>query len=115
VLSPLFGLTIGIYMLINMFRNVAGPLYTAWVNQKLDSRTRATVLSMSSQVDAIGQIGGGPSVAAIAALSSVVAAITTSGLLLTPALWFINRANGQIQPEPPDLPVTDSTAGAADT
>ncbi len=102
VLSPLFGLTIGIYVLINMFRNVAGPLYTAWVNQKLDSKTRATVLSMSSQVDAIGQIGGGPSVAAIAALSSVVAAITTSGLLLTPALWFIQRANGQSQAEAVD-------------
>jgi DHA3 family tetracycline resistance protein-like MFS transporter len=78
-----------------MFRNVAIPLYSAWVNQKLDSKTRATVLSMSSQVDAIGQIGGGPGVAAIAALSSVVAAITTSGLLLTPAIFLVNRANSR--------------------
>lgn len=95
-LSPAFGLTIGSYMVISMLRNVAGPLYNAWVNQKLDSQTRATVLSMSSQVDAIGQISGGPSVAAIAFLSSVVAAITTSGMLLTPALFFIRRANWQV-------------------
>ncbi len=91
--SPWLALTLALYVSISMFRNVAGRLYGVWVNQKLDSKTRATVLSMSSQVDAIGQISGGPSVAAIAALSSVVAAISTSGLLLTPALWFINRAN----------------------
>ena len=94
-LSPIFGLSIFIYWVISVLRNVAGPLYNAWVNQKLDSKTRATVISMSSQVDAIGQIGGGPSVAAIAALSSVVAAITTSGLLLTPALFLVSRANSQ--------------------
>jgi len=94
-ISPIFGLTLVLYGLISMLRNVAGPLYNAWVNQKLDSNTRATVISMSSQVDAIGQISGGPSVAAIAALSSVVAAITTSGLLLTPALFLVSRANSQ--------------------
>lgn len=94
-ISRIFGLTLAIYILISMLRNVAGPLYSAWVNQKLDSKTRATVISMSSQVDAIGQIGGGPSVAAITALSSVVAAITTSGLLLTPALLLVSRANSQ--------------------
>jgi MFS transporter, DHA3 family, tetracycline resistance protein len=93
--SPIFGLTLVLYGLISMLRNVAGPLYNAWVNQKLDSKTRATVISMSSQVDAIGQISGGPGVAAIAALSSVVAAITTSGLLLTPALFLVSRANSQ--------------------
>ncbi len=71
------------------------PLYTAWVNQKLDSGTRATVLSMSGQVDAIGQIAGGPGVGLIANLVSVVAAITTSGLLLSPALFLIGRANAQ--------------------
>ncbi len=108
--SPIFGVTLILYGLISMLRNVAGPLYNAWVNQKLDSKTRATVISMSSQVDAIGQISGGPSVAAIAALSSVVAAITTSGLLLTPALFLVSRANSQsmsvavteIEPTPAD-------------
>ena len=91
--SPIFGVTIAVYWVISVLRNVAGPLYTAWVNQKLDSNTRATVLSMSSQVDAIGQMAGGPFVATIAALGSVIAAISTSGLLLLPALPLIARAN----------------------
>lgn len=95
-ISPLLGLTLGIYLLIDTMRTVAGPLYTAWVNQKLDSSTRATVLSMSSQVDAIGQIGGGPIVGMIASLVSVKVAITVSGLLLTPALVLSAKANHEV-------------------
>ena len=94
-LSPLLGLTLALYILIDVLRDIAIPLYTAWVNQKLDSGTRATVLSMSSQVDALGQIAGGPSVGLIAKLISVTAAISTSGLLLSPALFLIGRANRQ--------------------
>ena len=50
---------------VDAARSVIGPVYTTWVNQSLDSRVRATVISMSSQVDAIGQIGGGPLVGVI--------------------------------------------------
>ena len=94
-LSPIFALTIIAYWVISVLRNVMEPLYRAWVNQKLDSNTRATVLSMSSQVDAIGQMGGGPLVALVAGIYSATAAIVTSGLLLLPALPLINRANKQ--------------------
>lgn len=97
--SPFLGLTLGIYLLIDVMRTVAGPLYTAWVNQKLDSSVRATVLSMSSQVDAIGQIGSGPAVGLIANLISVKAAITVSGLLLTPALVLGTKANRETSEE----------------
>ncbi len=92
-LSPIFAVTIVIYWIISVLRNVMSPLYNAWVNQKLDSSTRATVLSMSSQVDAIGQVAGGPGVGLIARFISVVAAITTSGLMLMPALFLIGKAN----------------------
>jgi DHA3 family tetracycline resistance protein-like MFS transporter len=94
-LSPIFAVTIVAYWIISVLRNVMEPLYSAWVNQKLDSNTRATVLSMSSQVDAIGQMGGGPLVALVAGIYSVAAAIVTSGLLLLPALPLIARANTQ--------------------
>ncbi len=94
-LSPFLGLTISIYLLIMVLRTIATPLYTSWVNQKLDSGTRATVISISSQVDAIGQIAGGPGVGLIAKLVSVVGAIFTSGVLLSPALFLIGRANKQ--------------------
>jgi DHA3 family tetracycline resistance protein-like MFS transporter len=82
-----------LYLVIHMFRKVAIPLTTAWINHKLDSRTRATVHSMFGQVDAIGQIAGGPSVGMVASLTSVAAAITASGLFLSPALYLIRRAN----------------------
>jgi DHA3 family tetracycline resistance protein-like MFS transporter len=106
-LSPIFALTIAAYWVISVLRNVMEPLYSAWVNQKLDSNTRATVLSMSSQVDAIGQMGGGPLMALVAGVYSVTASIVTSGLLLLPALPLIGRANTQssayedAQAEPP--------------
>jgi hypothetical protein len=50
---------------------------------------------MFGQVDAIGQVLGGPLVAVIAALSSAVTSLVTAGLLLTPAIFFVNRANSQ--------------------
>lgn len=95
VLSPFFGLTLIAFLFIGALRHTAIPLYTAWVNQRLDSGTRATVLSMSSQVDAIGQMAGGPLAAGVAGLLSVAASILTSGLLLTPAIPLIGRANSQ--------------------
>lgn len=94
-LSPFLLLSLGLYLVIDALRDVRIPLQTAWINQKLDSRVRATVHSMFGQVDAIGQMTGGPIAAAIAALGSTAAPLVTSGLLLTPALFFIGRANSQ--------------------
>ena len=98
-LSPLLLLSLGLYLFIDVLRSLAGPLQTAWVNKKLDSNVRATVHSMFGQVDAIGQVVGGPIVATIAAVSSAVASLVTSGLLLSPALFFIRRANSQSKNE----------------
>ena len=92
-LSPFLLLSLGLYLIIDALRDVRIPLQTAWVNQKLDSKVRATVHSMFGQVDAIGQMLGGPVVAVIAALGSTLASLVTSSLLLTPALFFVSRAN----------------------
>jgi hypothetical protein len=98
-LSPFLALSLSLYLVISVLRSVQIPLQTAWINQKLDSQVRATVHSMFGQVDAIGQTLGGPLVAAIASISSAVASLVTSGLLLTPALYFIGRANAQSRDE----------------
>ena len=98
-LSPLLFLTLSLYLTINILRSVRDPLNTAWVNQKLDPQTRATVHSMTGQVDAVGQMAGGPSVALVARSLSVAAAITTSALLLGPAMLLIHRANSQSEKE----------------
>ena len=78
--------------LVSLSRNVIAPLHEAWVNQRLDSRTRATVISISGQVDALGQIASGP-IAAMISLWSVRAAIAGAGLLLSPAFPLIARAD----------------------
>lgn len=100
-LVPVLLVVLGLYLVIHVLRKVAIPLTTAWINQKLDSRVRATVHSMFGQVDAVGQIAGGPGVGLIAGLASVAAAITTSGLLLSPALFLIGRANVQSREQVP--------------
>jgi len=94
-LSPLLLLTLGLYLTIDVMRDIHIPLSTAWINQKLESKVRATVHSMFGQVDAIGQIAGGPIVAGIAAAGSIIASITASGLLLLPAIPLIAKANSQ--------------------
>ena len=80
------------YLVISVTRNVIAPLYMAWVNQRLDSSVRATVISMSSQVDAIGQIAGGPIVGVIGSLVSVRAALLTSATILAPVLALFRAA-----------------------
>ena len=97
--SPLLLLSLSLYLVVSVLRNVHIPLQTGWVNQKLDPQVRATVHSMFGQVDAIGQVMGGPIVAGIASVGSAVASLVTSGLLLTPALFFIGRANLQSKDE----------------
>ncbi len=91
--SPILGLTIATYLLISALRNLVGPLMNAWVNQRLESDSRATVLSMIGQVDAVGQIAGGPFIGMVANLALVPTAIAISGFLLTPALPFIRAAD----------------------
>jgi len=90
--SPALVVSIAAVWLVSITRNVMEPLYNAWVNQRLDSDTRATVISMSGQVDAIGQVASGP-IAGLISLWSIRAAITGASLLLLPALPLISRAN----------------------
>jgi DHA3 family tetracycline resistance protein-like MFS transporter len=76
---------------IDPLREVKDPLYKAWVNQRLEPRVRATVNSMAGQVDALGQILGGPALGVIAEAFSVGGAIFASSLLLLPTLLLFGR------------------------
>lgn len=103
-LAPLLALALAAYLVIDVLREIREPLESAWINRNLDPRVRATVHSMFGQVDAAGQIAGGPGVGLIADLAGVAAAISTSGLLLTPALHLIRRANRQALADEVPLP-----------
>lgn len=79
-------------------RAIRNPLMDAWINQHAASAVRATVLSIQSQADALGQIAGGPAVGAIGLLSSVRAAVSLSALLLLPILPVIRLTLGAKKP-----------------
>jgi MFS transporter, DHA3 family, tetracycline resistance protein len=85
-LSRDLALAVMLYLAISVFREINYPLYTAWVNHRLDPQVRATVLSFSSQVDAIGQIAGGPAIGVVARAISLRAGLLGSTFLLAPVL-----------------------------
>ena len=91
-LTSRFGVALIALLGIGALRRVTGPILTAWINPRIDSPVRATVFSMAGQVNAIGQIAGGPGVGYIGKAGSLRAALVTSGLLLAPVSGLFARA-----------------------
>jgi DHA3 family tetracycline resistance protein-like MFS transporter len=99
-LAPDFTLIGLAYIVAATARRAIGPILQAWKNRQIrgeDSRARATVLSMYSQVDSVGQIAGGPVVGAIGNLSLRLAMLT-SAAILSPALLLYRRAGRSASP-----------------
>jgi DHA3 family tetracycline resistance protein-like MFS transporter len=71
---------------------LAAPIRSAWLNRNLSSRTRATVISMTSQLDAVGQVLGGPPLGALANRTSTSTALVASAVILTPAVVLYARS-----------------------
>ncbi|MEP6909743.1 MAG: MFS transporter [Actinomycetota bacterium] len=100
---------VAIAALIAVFlaRDLAGPLYTIWLNEQItNSSVRATVLSISGQADAIGQAGGGPMLGAIGNVWGIGRALAVGALAIAPALVLYGRAiahHGR-EPELEELP-----------
>ncbi len=92
VLAGNFYLTILAYFGVAALRSVKAPLSVAWLNQNLNSRTRATIFSMQAQADALGQITGGPAIGVIAKFISLPAALLVSAMALLPAIGLYRRA-----------------------
>jgi DHA3 family tetracycline resistance protein-like MFS transporter len=106
-LASAFALAVAAVWLVSLARSLIRPVYSTWLNQSIeDSRVRATVNSLASQSDAIGEVAGGPGVGVIGNALSLPAALVTSGLLLTPALALYARAirHHGTEPELEELP-----------
>jgi DHA3 family tetracycline resistance protein-like MFS transporter len=78
---------------------VSDPVLAAWINRDLDSATRATVNSLASQADGIGQVAGGPLWGGLALLVSVPAALVGAGLAQVPTLVVLGRRRRAHQDE----------------
>lgn len=75
------------YVMIEVTRQVMYPLEDIWLNKIIpDSSTRATFFSVKGQVDAIGQIGGGPIIGVIVSRFAVKTAIIASACFVMPVL-----------------------------
>jgi DHA3 family tetracycline resistance protein-like MFS transporter len=86
-----FVLAVLISWVIGIARHLYHPIESTWINQNLDSHVRATVISMRGQVDAFGQIAGGPPVGWVGNTFGIRAALFTSSLILSPALYLYRR------------------------
>ena len=94
-------LAIALYVVISPLRRVCEPLAVAWMNPHIESSARATVLSLHSQADALGQIAGGPGVGVVGREFGLRVAIATSSLLLVPAIWLYSRHRAETEVTPP--------------
>jgi DHA3 family tetracycline resistance protein-like MFS transporter len=91
-LGTSFGVVVIALLAVRVLRSVSGPVFTTWINPHIDSKVRATVFSMAGQVDAIGQIAGGPGVGYIGNAWSIRAALVAGGILLSPVLLLFGYA-----------------------
>lgn len=93
-----FVTAVGAYWFTAMFKEARGPFYDAWTNQSLEPEVRATVFSMCSQANALGQIVGGPCLGLIANTISIRISIIAAGLALIPSLFLHKRTLGVENP-----------------
>jgi hypothetical protein len=92
-LAATFLLALLAFWAARVTRGLSNPVYMTWLNQSIgDSSVRATVISMSGQSDAVGQLAIGPAVGGIGNWLGIRAALVTAGLLLSPAAALYARA-----------------------
>ncbi len=96
--SGSFTLAFVFFLLSCMAGTIAGPMYDTWLNQNVDSRARATVLSMTSQTNALGQSLGGPVVGAVATRYMISSGLALAALMQAPILAVFYKAQKHAKP-----------------
>ncbi len=98
--SNVFWIALVAFWMTDWVRTTEDPLRLAWINRGLDPGSRATVLSMFGQADALGQIAGGPALGVVATLRGVRMALVAVGAVLVPTLPLYGgliRREGRIE------------------
>ena len=71
-LATSFAVAAVAYLVARLVRRLKDPLYVTWLNKNVeDSSVRATVNSIASQADAIGEVAGGPAIGVIGTVGSL--------------------------------------------
>jgi DHA3 family tetracycline resistance protein-like MFS transporter len=112
-LAGQLGIAFAAYLTVQTLRSVGNPLITTWINPHIESDVRATVFSMASQVNAIGQIAGGPVVGVIGTRGSLRAAFIADAVFLAPVLLLLGRVLGRkpVSISPPDSGYAETLPG----
>lgn len=85
-MSGNFSMALSTYFTFYLLRTINGPIFNAWRNKNIKSEVRATVISTYGQMDALGQIIGGPIIGFIALKTSIHTAIVAAGIILSPVI-----------------------------
>lgn len=102
-LAPTLVMGVGALLLFQSVSAVALPIYRTWLNQHLEPETRATVLSLVNQTDALGQMTGGPLVGWVGARFTLRASLVMGAIALAPAVgvygWALRRGRPKAAPK----------------
>jgi len=102
-LAGSFALAVAAYLFFGACRRVRVPLVTTWLTLNTEASSRATVISLSGEVDALGQIAGGPPVGYVGGAVSMRAAMVVVGAILSPVLvllaWAVQQGRARVAAE----------------
>jgi DHA3 family tetracycline resistance protein-like MFS transporter len=99
-LAGSFVLAVAAWWALGLLRRVQGPVLSGWSNRHIPSATRATVLSLQAQANALGQIVGGPICGAVASAVSLRAGLALAGAFLAPAVAVLARYRRRLASAP---------------
>ena len=91
-LTRSFAVAVAAYGAVYVLRHTGRPIFMSWINRGIEPKVRATVLSTINQMDAIGQVAGGPGIGAIATRWGLRTTMVVVAALLAPALGLYQRA-----------------------
>ena len=99
-LAESFLVAVACFWTLSVIRRVSSPVLSTWTNQQIPSEVRATVLSMSTQSDSLGQFVGGPALGALGRSLGLRAALLATAALLLPVQALYGRAQSRAPADP---------------
>lgn len=80
------------FLAYGAIRTAGNPIWNTWLTRNIDAKVRATVFSMVGQMNALGQVVGGPPVGYIGTVFSLRTALVAVSIILSPVLLLLAYA-----------------------
>jgi DHA3 family tetracycline resistance protein-like MFS transporter len=105
-----FYLAVAGFLAYGAFRSAGEPILTTWITRNTEPGVRATVFSFVGQMNAIGQVVGGPPVGYIGTVFSLRAALVAVSIILSPVLLLFVYAPRKVKRKPITVEEARNTA-----